>query len=129
MFVGGDRCYDVATLNDGQAAFDACMCSSESQTFSSCSVECRDQLEQLTEDVGCCAHAAIYTFFFSSCGNANIDPPLETIDTLFKSCNVTLPPTCLHTFSALDTGDNGSVTVTSNVVVLFFILMFIMLIN
>ncbi len=122
-----ERCYNVPEINNGDAAFTACMCASEDQTFSTCSAECRAELEQLVEDIGCCAHAAIYTFFFSTCGNADdVDTPLDTINALFDVCDVTLPPTCLHPFTMIPGG--GSLAITAELLGLFISLFAFMLI-
>lgn len=97
----GDRCFEQVSLNNGVAAYQACMCSNESLSMLQCPTNCRSELQQLVEDIGCCTNTALYVYFFSTCGfQATGASSLDTIDGLFRACDLTLPPSCLHPFSA-----------------------------
>lgn len=105
----GERCYDEAVVsrNLGAAAFDACLCSNESQssTDPECPAECGAQLQELVEDVGCCVNTALYSFYFSTCGDSDgggtdFQAPVDILNSLFDACDISLPASCLHPFSS-----------------------------
>lgn len=111
----GDRCFEgVVDVNDGSAAFEACLCSNQSQSSASpwCPTECAIQLQQLVRDVGCCLNTVVYSFYFSTCGDSDglaAGASVTVINNLFNACNLTLPASCLHPFSSgTDTTDPGS---------------------
>lgn len=115
----GQRCYNEAVVenNNGTAAFEACLCSNSSQnsTNPECSAECARELEQLVEDVGCCVNTAVYSFYFSTCGDSpdegnNFQLNVDVLNSLFDACGVDLPATCLHTFSGRGTSAASMVT-------------------
>lgn len=114
----GDRCFEQASQNNGVAAYQACMCSNESQNSSmlQCPTNCRSELQQLVEDIGCCTNTALYVYYFSTCGfQATGASSLDTIDGLFRACDLMLPPSCLHPFST------PSASVSNTVSTLFII--------
>ena len=120
-----DRCFERVTDNDGTAAFEACMCANanQSSTTPTCSDECREELEQLVEDMGCCANTSLYAYYFSTCGDLGVDPSLQVLDNLYAACEVDLPDSCLHPFS-LDilegpTGGDQATAHTSSILLFF----------
>lgn len=121
----GARCYNdaVISVNEGGAAFEACLCSNSSQNSSSpwCPMECADQLQQLVDDVGCCLNTAVYSFYFSTCGSSDglaIEAPVTVLNNLFDACNIALPASCLHPFSP----SSGGSTVTGTYLLVFGVL-------
>lgn len=117
-----DRCFETVFDNDGTAAFEACMCSNESQSANSptCSEECRMQLELLVSDVGCCVNTALYAYYFSTCGDLGVNPSLEILNTLYAACNVDLPATCLHPFSVTENPTEDAQVISSVLSILLF---------
>lgn len=113
----GDRCYNVAVRNNATAAFEACLCSNDTQSSSQpeCPAECSGALQELVDDVGCCVNTVIYAYYFSTCGDQDLDASLSVINNLFESCSLTLPDSCLHPFNT-DSVDDGSKMLTSDLV-------------
>ena len=107
----GERCYDdpVVGRNSGTAAFEACLCSNNSQSSTNpeCPTECAEELEQLVDDVGCCVNTGVYAFYFGTCGDSpdegtDFQANVDVLNSLFDACGVPLPATCLHPFSVTD---------------------------
>ena len=107
----GERCYDdpVVGRNSGTAAFEACLCSNDSQSSTNpeCPAECAEELEQLVDDVGCCVNTGVYAFHFGTCGDSpdegtDFQANVDVLNSLFDACGVPLPATCLHPFSVTD---------------------------
>ena len=115
----GRRCFEVVGTNEGTAAFGSCNCSTGelSSLLQDCPSQCRSDLQQLVDDLGCCSNSVIYVYYFSTCGNRG-NPSLDTLPRLMEVCNVTFPQPCLHTFS-----DNGACNTWNNLLTLVFVLM------
>lgn len=116
------RCFETVFDNDGTAAFEACMCASETQdpATPTCSDECRMELEQLVSDVGCCVNTALYAYYFSTCGDPG-NPSLQVLNNLYDACDVDLPSTCLTPFSL---GGDGPTEDAQAIASVFSVLMF-----
>ena len=132
----GERCYEdaVVSQNNGTAAFEACLCSNDSQTSANpvCPAECAAELERLVEDVGCCVNSAVYSFYFGTC----VDSPDEGTDfqanvrvlsSLFVACDVTLPGSCLHPFSPTSTVVSGAMGVAGMLTYLMILPLYVFL--
>lgn len=88
-----DRCFvrQLAEDSVGVAAFETC-CTNYS-TSDNCTNECRSQLMLFVDRVGCCTLTTPYIFYFDTCGGG------ATLQSLYSSCGVELPPPCGHPFS------------------------------
>ena len=105
----GTRCYDdpVVGRNNGTAAFEACLCSNESQSSTNpeCPAEYAEELEQLVNDVGCCVNTGVYAYYFGTCGDSpdegtDFQANVRVLRDLFGACDVTLPAIVASILSA-----------------------------
>lgn len=97
--VGGEkRCFE--TINNATEVFEECMCDSQSSSRSCPSLTCKNALQELVSDVGCCANSVLYVFYLDSCMESE-----STIFTqkgfslLLEACGVPFPSSCPHLFS------------------------------
>lgn len=88
---GSPRCFELVRASPGVDAFQACC--RNSNVTGSCDDSCRTQLQALEAQLACCTQTSPYVFYFETCGNG------VTLQTLYASCNVTLPHPCEHLFS------------------------------
>ena len=109
--VAGDLlCYQIVDRNNATKVFEECNCASPSPDQQCPSVSCKESLEELVEDVGCCTNSLLYAFFLNEC---KVNSPGSTLFTqddlarLFVACNVTYPSACRHPFS-LDNKTNSA---------------------
>ena len=132
----GERCYEdaVVSRNNGTAAFEACLCSNDSQASANpvCPAECAQELERLVEDVGCCVNSAVYSFYFGTCGDSpdegtDFQANVCVLSSLFVACDVTLPESCLHPFSPTSTVDSGAMGVAGMLTYLMILPLYVFL--
>ena len=115
---GGPRCYELIPFNYGEEAYSAC-CGVNSTIPGSCSPECKEELEQLKDEVKCCVYSTPYLLYFSTCGEG------ITLETLYETCDVELPATCEHLFTFYDSlalAPKGTVPVIFGLLVLYTLL-------
>ena len=132
--VAGDiLCYQIVDRNNATKVFEECNCASPSPDQQCPSVSCKESLEELVEDVGCCTNSLLYAFFLNEC---KVNSPGSTLFTqdglarLFVACNVTYPSACRHPFS-LDNKTNSATALFKQgfVPVTVFNIIFIYLLN
>ena len=96
----GAYCYDLVSNNNGTRVFEECNCASPKLDQQCPSVGCKQALEELLEDVGCCTNSLLYAFYLNQCVVTNGTLFTQNgLARLFNACNVIYPESCTHPFS------------------------------
>ena len=120
-----EKCYQIVNRNLGTAVYETCQCSSIdgfNQTLSNCSTNCANELQDLVDDLGCCANTIPYALRYSTCGVEGQNFQDDRIVDLFSACNVELPAPCIHIFNN-SPGDHSVRLVGSVTIVLLVLVM------
>ena len=115
---GSPRCFELVGASPGVDAFQAC-CRNPNAT-GSCDDACQSELQALEAQLACCTQTSPYVFYFETCGNG------LTLQTLYESCNVSLPDPCEHLFTSNTATARGCLT-TPKIGAIFVLFMIVKL--
>lgn len=108
------KCFEMVDVNNATEVFKDCMCDSPpspNQNQLSCpSSTCKNSLQELVRDVGCCTNTVLYVFYLNSCVRSPSSSTFtqDGLGRLFEACDIPFPSSCPHLFSALSGSPSGS---------------------
>ena len=112
---GDQKCFEsVLDSNNASEVFENCMCASQALANGCPDSTCTSALQELVNDVGCCANSLLYSIYLDNCveSDSNIFS-MNGLTTLFEDCNVTLPSSCPHPFLLPNSSQQNAMRETS----------------